>query len=99
MSSQEESPLPYSWKQTLPEVDISIQVDKSVKSKDLQIVIKKDFLSVSCKGECIMQGQLSKPIKTDDCTWTLDAGEIQIHLEKYNSMEWWANVLDKDPKM
>ena len=95
----EQESLPYSWKQTLPEVDITIKVDKTVRSRDLKIVIKKDFLSVACKGETIMQGKLSKPIKTDDCTWTLDSGEILIHLEKFNGMEWWAHVLESDPKM
>jgi hypothetical protein len=29
----------------------------------------------------------------------LDSGEILIHLEKYNGMEWWAHVLQDDPKM
>ena len=96
---QEQEALPYTWKQILPEVDINIKVDKQIRSRDLKIQIKKDFLSVVCKGQVIMEGKLSKPVKTDDCTWTLDSGEILIHLEKYNGMEWWAHVLESDPKM
>ena len=47
---------------------------------------------------CLPQGELSKPIKEEDSTWSLeDKKLVTIHLEKVSKQEWWAHVLTKDP--
>jgi len=46
----------------------------------------------------IIEGELCKEVKIDDCTWTLeDQKEIFIHLEKINKVEWWKNVITTHP--
>jgi hypothetical protein len=41
----------YSWTQTLTEVTVSVPVPAGIKARDLQVVIKKDYLKVGVKGQ------------------------------------------------
>ena len=64
--------LPYSWKQTLEEVDIVVTVPKGTRARDLLVVIAKKKLSVGLKGkDPIMAGDLCQEIKIEESTWTL----------------------------
>ncbi|KAG0289585.1 hypothetical protein BGZ98_003783 [Dissophora globulifera] len=96
---EEQATLPYKWRQTLIDLDISVEVPKGTRGKDLVIEIKKKSLKVGLKGQDpIIQGTLSKEIKTEDSTWTLDdQKEVNIHLEKYKGTEWWSCVIDGHP--
>ena len=93
--------LPYTWKQTLTDVDVVIPVQPGTRSKDLEIIIKNKRIKVSYKGkEPILEGELAQNVVTDDCTWTLDSQrEVNIHLEKMNRMEWWKNVVTHHPEI
>ncbi|KAL7272188.1 hypothetical protein RUND412_005015 [Rhizina undulata] len=95
----EQAALPYQWQQTLRDVSITVPVPVGTRGRDLIVEIGHKRLKVSLKGkEPIMEGDLSKPIRTDESTWTLeDQKSIEIHLEKINQMEWWANVLTHHP--
>ncbi|KAJ3106585.1 hypothetical protein HDU97_005950 [Phlyctochytrium planicorne] len=95
---EEQDALPYKWKQTLKDVDITVEIPKGTRGRDLAIVLKKKEISVGFKGkEPIFNGELCQSIKLEDSTWTLEGGEIQIHLEKINQMEWWKNVVTHHP--
>ncbi|KAJ3115394.1 hypothetical protein HDU96_000699 [Phlyctochytrium bullatum] len=94
----EQEALPYKWKQTLKDVDIVVPVPKGTRGRDLAVVIKKKEISVGFKGkEPIFNGELCNTVKLEESTWILDSGEIQIHLEKVNQMEWWKNVVTHHP--
>ncbi|TPX36891.1 hypothetical protein SeMB42_g00623 [Synchytrium endobioticum] len=95
----EQASLPYKWKQTLQDVDIAIPVPKGTKGRDLDVVIKKKHVSVGFKGaDAILEGELCQLVKVEDSTWTLDnSQEVNIHLEKFNGMEWWKNVVTHHP--
>ncbi|KAI9104995.1 nuclear movement protein nudC [Phlyctochytrium arcticum] len=94
----EQAKLPYTWRQTLQDVDVTAQLPKGTKGRDLTVVITKRKLKVALKGqEPIMEGELCADIRVDDSTWTLESGELLIHLEKQNQMEWWKNVLTHHP--
>ncbi|GJE87673.1 CS-domain-containing protein [Phanerochaete sordida] len=97
----EQAALPYTWKQQLSDVDIEISVPKGTRSKQLDVVIQKNKLSVGLKGqEPIMAGELCKEIKVEDSTWTLeDQQTVLVHLEKLNQQQWWENVLTHHPKI
>lgn len=49
------------------------------------------------------QDELSKPVRVDDCTWTLETTkvgkDVSIHLDKANQMEWWPSVVTSGPKI
>jgi hypothetical protein len=64
--------LPYSWKQTLEDVDVVVPVPKGTRSRDLVVVISKKKLTVGLKAkDPIMAGDLCQDIKVEESTWTL----------------------------
>ncbi|KAI8636167.1 HSP20-like chaperone [Parasitella parasitica] len=98
---EEQAQLPYTWRQTLSNVDISIPVPKGTRARDLDIVLKKDRLKVALKNQpSIVEGTLCQAIKVDDSVWTLDdQKEVSLRLEKVNQMQWWDNVIEGAPKI
>ncbi|KAF8243003.1 CS-domain-containing protein, partial [Wilcoxina mikolae CBS 423.85] len=97
----EQAALPYVWKQTIADVDISIPVPAGTRGRDLNVVISSKKLKVGLKGkDPIMEGDLPKSIRADESTWSLeDQKSVEIHLEKVNQMEWWEHVLTHHPKI
>jgi len=100
----EQAALPYKWTQSIKDVDITIAIDGKYKGKDLDVKITKTTLRVAIKGgEVFIDGELPKPIKVDESTWTLESitggKEIAIHLDKINQMEWWPHVEKNAPKV
>ncbi|CAG8506255.1 2094_t:CDS:2 [Acaulospora morrowiae] len=95
----EQATLPYKWRQTLQDVDVSVPVPKGTRSRDLIVTIKKKNMVVGLKGQPpIIEGELCKEIKVEECTWTLeDQKEVFIHLEKVNKADWWENVITTHP--
>ncbi|KIM21542.1 hypothetical protein M408DRAFT_333403 [Serendipita vermifera MAFF 305830] len=98
---EEQATLPYRWAQQLQDVDILIPVPQGTRARDLAITIAKKKLSVGLKNqEPIMAGELCQDIKVEESTWTLeDQQTVQVHLEKVNKQQWWANVLTHHPKL
>ncbi|XP_021723782.1 protein BOBBER 1-like [Chenopodium quinoa] len=59
----------YSWVQPLPEVTVSVPVPPGTNSRSISCEIKKNHLKVGLKGPPpIIDGDLYKPVKPDDCT-------------------------------
>lgn len=49
-------------------------VPPGTRGKQLDVVLRKDFIRVGLKGEPpVIEGTLAKEIKVDDSTWTLGA--------------------------
>ncbi|KAI0004150.1 nuclear movement protein nudC [Russula compacta] len=98
---EEQAVLPYSWKQSLQDVDILIPVPQGTRARDLVVVITKKKLSVGLKGsDPIMVGDLCQDVKVEESTWTLeDQSSVDLHLEKVNKLQWWENVLTHHPKI
>ncbi|KAI7877418.1 CS-domain-containing protein [Lichtheimia hyalospora FSU 10163] len=97
----EQAQLPYKWRQTLQDVDVTIPVPKGTRGRDLQVELKKKYIKVALKGQSpLIEGELCKEIKVDDSTWTIDnQQEVSVHLEKSNQMTWWENVVTSAPKI
>jgi len=97
----EQAALPYSWKQSIEDVDIVVPVPKGTRSRDLIVMIAKKKLSVGLKGkDPIMAGELCLDVKVEESTWTLeDQSSVELHLEKVNKVQWWENVLTHHPKI
>uniref|UniRef100_A0ACD5ZQT5 Uncharacterized protein n=1 Tax=Avena sativa TaxID=4498 RepID=A0ACD5ZQT5_AVESA len=91
----------YSWTQQLPEVNLSVPVPEGTKSRFVVCEIKKDHLKVGLKGQPpIIDGELHKPVKVDDCFWSIEDGKsLSILLTKHNQMEWWKCVIKGDPEV
>ncbi|OEL12664.1 Protein BOBBER 1 [Dichanthelium oligosanthes] len=91
----------YSWTQQLPEVTITVPVPEGTKSRFVVCDIKKNHLKVGLKGQPpIIDGELHKPVKVDDCFWSIEDGKsLSILLTKHNQMEWWKSVIKGDPEV
>lgn len=60
----EQSALPYTWRQTLLDVDITLSIPAGLRGRDLNVSIGKNALTVGVKGkDPIMTGALCKSIK------------------------------------
>ncbi|KAI9315952.1 HSP20-like chaperone [Dichotomocladium elegans] len=98
---KEQAQLPYKWRQTLQDVDVTIPVPKGTRGRDLVVELKRKHIKVALKGQpAILEGELCKDIKVDDSTWTIDnQQEVLVHLEKVNQMTWWEHVVTSAPKI
>ncbi|KAJ6764793.1 NUCLEAR MOVEMENT PROTEIN NUDC [Salix koriyanagi] len=48
----------------------------------------------------IIEGELYKPVKVDDCYWSIeDQNTISILLTKHDQMDWWESLVKGDPKI
>lgn len=97
----EQAALPYQWRQSLIDVDVTVPVPEGTRGRDLVVDLKKTRMTVGLKGkEPILEGSFAKAIKVEESTWTLeDQKKIEIHLEKVNKQEWWPHVLQHHPKI
>ncbi|WFC99495.1 helicase [Malassezia yamatoensis] len=101
----EQSKLPYRWTQALDHVEVVVPVPEGTRGKQVQLSLQRTRMRLEVHGmtlvevgDMLIQGQLSKPIRPDECTWTIDDGQVlNLHLEKANPNEWWAHVLTHDP--
>ncbi|GLU12017.1 hypothetical protein SLE2022_287260 [Rubroshorea leprosula] len=91
----------YSWTQTLQEVTVNVPIPKGTKSRFVVCDIKKNQLKVGLKGQPpIIDGDLYKPIKADDCYWSIeDESSLSILLTKHDQMEWWKSLVKGDPEI
>uniref|UniRef100_A0A6N2KP84 CS domain-containing protein n=1 Tax=Salix viminalis TaxID=40686 RepID=A0A6N2KP84_SALVM len=91
----------YSWTQTLQEVSIQVPVPSGTKSRFVVCDIKKNHLKVGLKDlPPIIEGELYKPVKVDDCYWSIeDQNTISILLTKHDQMDWWESLVKGDPKI
>jgi hypothetical protein len=70
--------LPYTWKQQLGELDVTVPVPKGTRAKQLNVVIGRKKLTVGFKGaDPIMEGELCHEIKVEESTWTV--GRLRIY--------------------
>ncbi|KAK7282576.1 hypothetical protein RIF29_11474 [Crotalaria pallida] len=91
----------YSWTQSLQEVNVNVPIPEGTKSRFVMCEIKKNHLKVGLKGQPpIIEGDLYKPVKPDDCYWSIeDQKSISILLTKHDQMEWWKSLVKGDPEI
>jgi len=90
----------YKWTQTLEEVEITIPLGLKVKSRDVAVVFKRNRLTAGLKGQPpIIDGELDKQIKVEECSWYLDDKSMTVQVEKVNKMEWWSRLVKTDPEI
>ncbi|WWD09671.1 hypothetical protein V865_007799 [Kwoniella europaea PYCC6329] len=101
----EQAALPYQWTQDLSTVTVTVPLPKGTKGKDINVVMGKKKLKVQLKtsNEPILEGELFNDIISDESSWTIDDGTLNIELEKLSahiqSHQWWPHVLTHHPKI
>jgi hypothetical protein len=85
----------YSWGQSLQEVTVNVEIPPGTKSSLVLCDIKNNYLKVGVKGQApIIDGELYKPVKADDCFWSLeDQKLISILMSKRDRTDWWKSLL------
>ncbi|KAL1497364.1 hypothetical protein ABEB36_008346 [Hypothenemus hampei] len=83
----------YCWSQTIKEVDIVVKLPENFNSKELEVVILPQSISIKIKNEVILNGELCEKCKYTEALWSVDKQKLQIHLDKCK--EFWWNYLVK----
>lgn len=91
----------YRWTQTLEEVELKVPVNRTVKSRDVVVIVGKKSLKVGLKGQpLIIDGELHGEVKTEESMWVLqDGNTIQVNMEKLKGMTWWSRLVTTDPEI
>ncbi|SBT80052.1 nuclear movement protein, putative [Plasmodium malariae] len=90
----------YTWTQTINSLDMYIDLEEKVRTKDIKLDITYKKLYVKVKNEVLIDGEFYKHIKPEDSIWTLeDNGVIHLCIEKLNGMEWWSTVIKGDAEI
>lgn len=88
-----------SWTQSQDEVELKISIPAGIKSKECQVVFKRQSIKVAVAKEVKLDGALFGPVVPDDCTYTLensvdgeDGRELCITLTKAQDGMTWSWV-------
>lgn len=89
----------YRWSQSLQEVTVEIPVPKC-KARDLQVDIQPTKISIKCRGEKVLSGDLDEKVfANEDSTWSLEDGcKVVLSLDKVRHT-WWKCFLQGDQEI
>jgi hypothetical protein len=97
----------YRWTQILEECTVLVSLPPGHRAKDLQVVMKPQFISVTTRHVpdggteplILLQGDLVERIQPSESSWTLeDGGILTLLLYKQRPMIW-KRVLQGDPEI
>mmetsp|Transcript_120853 Transcript_120853/g.376386 ORF Transcript_120853/g.376386 Transcript_120853/m.376386 type:complete len:305 (-) Transcript_120853:240-1154(-) len=80
----------YTWRQTDEEVEVTFKKEGLQKGdkKLVKVVFARQRLKVEVKGEVLIDSALFSQTNTDESTWTLSDGVLQVSLAKTDSDNW-----------
>lgn len=93
---------PYTFKQTLQDLTVSIDLPAGTRAKQLNVTINKREVHAvhNPSGKELISGKLFNDVNVDESTWSVvDGKELAITFEKINQQEWWPHVVTTDPKI
>jgi|TARA_B100001142_G_C13677379_1_gene400651 hypothetical protein len=80
----------YEWDQTLDELNLYVPVPKGIGAKMLDVDVGADALKFGIRGNPpYLAHDLSHSVKTSDCFWTLEDGELHVTLQKMKRGKPW----------
>merc|ERR1719507_2988599 len=70
------------WQQKGEEIQVRFPLDPPATKKDIGVKFKAASLSVTVRGESVLDGALHGKVEVDECTWCLNPGkdELQVML-------------------
>lgn len=80
----------YTWRQTEEEVEVTFKKEGLQKGdkKLVKVTFARQRLKVEVKGEVLIDAALFSQTNTDENTWTLSDGVLQVTLAKTDSDNW-----------
>jgi hypothetical protein len=94
--------LPYTWRQTLKDVEVLVKLPPNTKAKQLFIQIKPKSLKVAFKDspEPLFEGEFYSMVRIEESTWVIEEGPtLVIQLEKIKQDVRWPHVLTHHPQI
>lgn len=92
----------YYWTQTLKDLTVYVDVPQDVRGKDVKCTIQPRKISLSVRGEVLLEGDLEESIRCDESMWTLNVdnnssiarggGQVVISLDKCKHT-WWKHII------
>ncbi len=62
----------YTWTQTLKELEVTLEIPKGTRGRDMAIEIGKESIKVGLKGKpSMIEGKLHKAVRKDDSSWQI----------------------------
>jgi hypothetical protein len=93
----------YYWTQTIKELTVYVDLDFQAKGKDIQCSITPGHLTLSVRGQLILDDDFEEKVCVDESMWTIssdDASLSQVILTLDKSRKtWWKHVLMNDPEI
>jgi len=93
----------YSWGQTLEQLDVSVKMEKDVRSKDLIVEMKSNTVKIARKdgSKVYLEGEWFEKIDSEESFWTIetlaDCKQLVMNITKTGTQDkWWDGVLKGD---
>mmetsp|Transcript_43388 Transcript_43388/g.77882 ORF Transcript_43388/g.77882 Transcript_43388/m.77882 type:complete len:320 (+) Transcript_43388:133-1092(+) len=78
----------YTWKQENEEVEVSVPVPKGAQKTEVKVTILVDSLRIEHSGKVLLEGELAGRCSPNGSTWTMNAGRVEVTLEKADETRW-----------
>lgn len=96
----------YYWTQTLKEVTVYVDLEFQAKGKDIQCSITPGHLTLSVRGQLLLNDDFEDKVCIDESMWTISTdcnssnvlSQVIITLDK-SRKTWWKHVLVNDPEI
>merc|ERR1719198_2720640 len=78
------------WQQKGEEIQVRFPQESAITKKDIAVKFKRLALTVTIKGDVVLDGTLGGGIEVDECTWCITPGgkELQVMLTKQGTADW-----------
>ena len=84
----------YEWDQTLEEVNMYVEVPPGVTAKVLAVRIDTDEVARHQGQPPYLEHRLTERVKTEECYWTLEDGELHLQLQKLRRGKPWESLFE-----
>ena len=85
----------YEWDQTLEEVNMYVEGPPGVTAKVLAVRIDTDEVAIGIRGNPpYLEHRLTERVKTEECYWTLEDGELHLQLQKLRRGKPWESLFE-----
>jgi len=93
----------YTWDQDETEVTINFPIPENTKARDIECIIKTDYLKLAMKGKIMVEGKFPFEVLPEGCTWTIEGTNLDILLAKPQHVgdkpEWWKAIVIGEPEI
>ena len=96
----------YSWGQTLEQLDVTVEIEKDIRAKQLDVQIKTNTVRIARKdgSKVYLEGEWFEKIDSEESFWTLETGStcknLVMNITKLpNQDKWWDTVIKGDQKI